>query len=172
MPHQILVKALLNPSYYITERILIAMTQPEQSRKPRIAHQSTERMNELRAQQKSFALQNMRSKGLSNAGLPFKATGHKGGISREKCIVSEASAPRACGWKRPPFCVADLPCEPPLDDATLRIGSTGRVYIRPLPGDAADGTIHISTFFTETVAGLLAFHIPSAHGELIVSADA
>lgn len=54
----------------------------------------------------------------------------------------------------------------PLDDATLRIGSTGRVYIRPLPGDAADGTIHISTFFTETVAGLLAFHIPSAHGKL------
>ena len=43
------------------------MTQPEQSRKPRIAHQSTERMNELRAQQKSFALQNMRSKGLGNA---------------------------------------------------------------------------------------------------------
>lgn len=62
--------------------------------------------------------------------------------------------------------MADLPCEPPLDDATLRIGSTGRVYIRPLPGDAADGTIHISTFFTETVAGLLAFHIPSAHGKL------
>ena len=30
-----------------------------------------------------FALQNMRSKGLSNAGLPFKATGHKGGISRQ-----------------------------------------------------------------------------------------
>ena len=59
------------------------MTQPEQSRKPRIAHQSTEWMNELRAQQKSFALQNMRSKGLSNAGLPFKATGHKGGISRQ-----------------------------------------------------------------------------------------
>ena len=59
------------------------MTQPEQSRKPRIAHQSTERMNELCAQQKSFALQNMRSKGLSNAGLPFKATGHKGGISRQ-----------------------------------------------------------------------------------------
>ena len=83
MPHQILVKALLNPSYYITERILIDMTQPEQSRKPRIAHQSTERMNELHAQQKSFALQNMRSKGLGNAGLPFKATGHKGGISRQ-----------------------------------------------------------------------------------------
>lgn len=62
MPHQILVKALLNPSYYITERILIAMTQPEQSRKPRIAHQSTERMNELRAQQKSFALQNSGAK--------------------------------------------------------------------------------------------------------------
>ena len=59
------------------------MTQPEQSRKPRIAHQSTERMNELRAQQKFFALQNMRSKGLGNAGLPFKATGHKGGISRQ-----------------------------------------------------------------------------------------
>ncbi|AZH71888.1 integrase [Bifidobacterium adolescentis] len=40
-------------------------------------------MNELRAQQKSFALQNMRSKGLNNAGLPFKATGRKGGISRQ-----------------------------------------------------------------------------------------
>ena len=59
------------------------MTQPQQSRKPQITHQSTERMNELRAKQKSFALRNMRGKGFGNAGLPFKATGHKGGISRQ-----------------------------------------------------------------------------------------
>jgi hypothetical protein len=42
-----------------------------------------------------------------------------------------------------------------------------RTYLRPFsPRAVVDGTIHISTFFTETVAGLPAFHIPSAHGKL------
>ena len=59
------------------------MTQPQQSRKPQIAHQSTEKMHGLNAKQQSFALRNMRNRGFGNAGLPFKATGHKGGISRQ-----------------------------------------------------------------------------------------
>ena len=33
--------------------------------------------------QKSFTQQNKQGKGFGNAGRPFKATGHKGGISRQ-----------------------------------------------------------------------------------------
>ncbi len=33
--------------------------------------------------QQSFALQNLRGKGFTKGSRPFKATGHKGGISRQ-----------------------------------------------------------------------------------------
>ena len=35
------------------------------------------------AKQKSFALRTMLGKGFGTIGRPFKATGHKGGISRQ-----------------------------------------------------------------------------------------